>query len=250
MSRAVKIVQDCKRDPEKRSKNLLTKMIDARDDFGKPLGDAALSVEAAGFILAGSHTTSSSLAWIVWRLLNHHDVREQLVRELDQALTGLPRNQIPSFRQVEDLPWLKCVIKEGLRIDTAIPGSTPRYVPLEGATINGRYLPPQSIISAQAYSCHRDPVVFSDPESFLPSRWLNATPEMNRLYIPFGADGPRKCIGIHLAYMELRVILAGLFYRFDMTLAPDVTADSMDLDEYWLANPKAQRLNIFAKERA
>ena len=49
----------------KRSKNLLRKMLDARDDESRPLSVEALHTEAAGFILAGSHTTSSSLAWIV-----------------------------------------------------------------------------------------------------------------------------------------------------------------------------------------
>ena len=103
-------------------------------------------------------------------------------------------------------------------------------------------------MSTQAYSCHRIPEVFPDPESFYPERWFNETAEMRRLYIPFGADGPRKCIGIHLAYMELRVILAAIFYRFDMTMT-DTKDSDMDMHELWLAAPCGQKMFVHAKQR-
>ena len=97
---------------------------------------------------------------------------------------------------------------------------------------------------------HRDPAGFLDPDEFRPERWLDETPEMRRLYIPFSADGPRKYTGIHLAYMELNVILTTLFHRFDLTFAHEVSESSVDLDEFWLANPIGQRLDVIAKERS
>ena len=130
-----------------------------------------------------------------------------------------------------------------------MPGSTPRYVPSGGARIGNFDLPAGTIVSAQAYSCHRDASVFPEPENFLPERWLDETPEMRRLYIPFGADGPRKCIGIHLAYMELRVILAALMYRFDMTML-NTTDKEMEMHELWLAAPQGQKLSVQAKQRS
>jgi len=251
MNRAVGIVQDYIRNQDASKgpkKDLLQKMLDARDEYDRPLPSEELGCEAAGFILAGSHTTSSSLTWIVWRLLRNPDMAQKMVAELDEALAGAPRNTIPKHADIEKLTYLNCVVKEGLRIDTAVPGSTPRYVPAEGSEINGVKLPPRTIVSAQAYSCHRDPSVYPEPDQFRPERWLNETPEMRRFYIPFGADGPRKCIGIHLAYMELRVILASLFYRFDMTLLGNPDRD-MEMDEFWLANPIGQKLNVVAMER-
>lgn len=250
MDSAIGIVRDYQQSAEKKQKkDLLQKMIDARDDQGQPLPSEALGVEAASFILAGSHTTSSSLTWIVWRLLKHPDITKKLIEELDTALAETPRTTVPVHQPLEKLTWLNCIIKEGLRIDTAVPGSTPRYVPAEGALINGVTLPSGTIVSAQAYSCHRDTAIFPNPEAFLPERWLQETPAMRRSYIPFGADGPRKCIGIHLAYMELRVVLAALFHRFELSFAYPTDDRSMDLDEYWLANPISQRLDVIAKER-
>jgi len=251
MSRGVQMVREYKQRADKmQRKSLLQKLIDARDEAGNPLPDDALNVEATGFILAGSHTTSSSLTWIVWRILKSPSIKAKLVKELDEALAGLAYDAIPSHANLENLTYLNCVIKEGLRIDTAVPGSTPRYVPPEGAHINGHVLPGGSIISIQAYSCHRDPNVFPQPEEFIPDRWLEETADMRKLYVPFGPDGPRKCIGIHLAYMELRVILTSLFRRFDLSFAGITTDASMDMAEFWLANPCGQRLAVIAKERS
>ena len=248
--KGVKMVQEYKQNPErKRRKDLLQKLIDARDDEGRPLSDNNLNVQATSFILAGSHTTSSSLTWIVWRIMKSPEIRKRLVEELDEALAGSSHDTVPTHRKLEKLTYLNCIIKEGLRIDTAVPGSVPRYVPPEGAHINGRALPGGSIVSMQAYTCHRDSAVYPEPDEFRPERWLKETPDMRKFYIPFGAEGPRKCIGIWVAYMELRVILASLFYRFDLSFAHDVTDESMGMTEFWLANPTGQRLDVIAKER-
>lgn len=251
MLKGVRMVQEYEQDPEKkRAKDLLRKMLDVRDDAGNALPEEALNVEATGLILAGSHTTSSSLTWIVWRLLRHPGIMHRLNVELDEALAYRPRREIPLHKDLEHLPWLNAVIKEGLRIDTAVPGSTPRYVPFPGANIAGHQLPAGATVSIQAYSVHRDPDIFPHPEAFRPERWLSETAEMKRMYIPFGADGPRKCIGIHLAYMELRVILASLFHRFEMRLVDESDTDeSMDMHELWLAAPQGQKLNVLARER-
>ncbi|KAI9818759.1 MAG: hypothetical protein M1827_007579 [Pycnora praestabilis] len=250
MNNGVKMVKEYKQSSEKkRGKDLLQKMMDARDENGRPLPEDALNTQATSFILAGSHTTSSSLTWIVWRVMQNPATLKRLTEELNEALAGTPRDEVPSHQKLEKLAFLNCIVKEGLRIDTAVPGSTPRYVPSEGAHINGRTLPGGSIISIQAYTCHRDPAVFPDPERFYPERWLQETSDMRKFYVPFGPDGPRKCIGIHLAYMELRVILASLFYRFDLSFAHEIDDESMGMTEFWLANPTGQRLDVLAKEK-
>ena len=249
MKKGVNIVQGYRdRAESKRGKDVLQKMIDSRDDEGTPLSIEALNVEATGLILAGSHTTSSSLTWIVWRLLKSPPTLQKLQHELDDALHGASKVDIPLHAKLEHLPYLNAVIKEGLRIDTAVPGSTPRYVPPGGAQVGPFEVPSKTTVSTQAYSCHRDPVVFPDPERFIPERWFDETPEMRRLYIPFGADGPRKCIGIHLAYMELRVILAALVHRFDMTMV-DMKDSDMEMQELWLAAPCEQKLLVQATQR-
>ncbi|KAJ9606678.1 hypothetical protein H2200_008686 [Cladophialophora chaetospira] len=244
------IVADYKEKPQRPGrKDLLQKMLLARDEDGQPLPDVEVDIQALAFMFAGAHTTSSSLTWIVWRIVRDPQIHRKLNEELDAALSAEDRHAVPRHASIENLTYLNCIVKEGLRIDTAIPGSVPRYVPRGGAYINGRYFPERTIISAQAYTCHRDPVVFPDPDRFWPERWLDETPAMRKLYVPFGADGPRKCIGMHLAMMELRVILAALFHRFEVSFAELVTEESMRMHELWLASPKGGKLDCVVKEK-
>ncbi|EXJ83058.1 hypothetical protein A1O1_06676 [Capronia coronata CBS 617.96] len=250
MQKGIKIVREYKENPtKKRAKDMLRKLMDAQDEDGRSLPEEQLNIEATGLILAGSHTTSSSLTWIVWRLLTSPHILDRLIVELDSSLVGYDKTAVPLHADLEHLPMLNAIIKEGLRIDTAVPGSTPRYVPHPGAQIGDYYFPGGTTVSVQAYSAHRDPVTFPQPDKFKPDRWFSETPEMRRMYIPFGAEGPRKCIGIHLAYMELRIILASLFHRFSLTLI-DRDDEKMKMHELWLAAPCGQTLIVHAKERS
>lgn len=72
-------------------------------------------------------------------------------------------------------------------------------------------LPPGVRVSAQAYSLHRNPDVFPDPERWYPDRWLvdeNADiheeeerlKEMHRWFWAFGSGG-RMCFGNHFALL-------------------------------------------------
>ena len=97
----------------------------------------------------------------------------------------------------EDLVYLDAVIKEGLRCFPPIPMSLPRYVPSDGRTINGYFLPGHTIVSCQAWSVNRlDEQVFPEPDAFKPERWLEEKGfhERNRLFFSF-ASGGRGCIG-------------------------------------------------------
>ena len=251
--RGTKMVREYMQKEDKgQRKDLLQKMINAKDVNEQPLQEKDFNIQSTSFILAGSHTTSSTLTWIVWRVLKNPEVYKKLNAELDEELGTKDRKTIPQHAKLDGLTYLNCVIKEGLRIDTSVPGSTPRYVPPEGAVLSDYHLPARTIVSIQAYTTHRDPTVYPDPDRFNPERWLDETPEMRHLFVPFGADGPRKCIGIHLAYMELRVILATLFHRFELEFKDDQKKidEGMDMHELWLAAPVGQSLSVLATEKA
>jgi cytochrome P450 len=68
---------------------------------------------------------------------------------------------------------------------------------------------------------HHDARFFSDPDAFLPERWLDGLED--RLpagaYFPFG-DGPRRCIGQNFALMEVVLAMATIAQKFQFRLAP------------------------------
>jgi benzoate 4-monooxygenase len=80
---------------------------------GENLDESAFNVEATSFVLAGSHTTSNSLTWIVWRIVKDPEVQRKLTKELREYLSDTAT--VPSFEAVRQLPYLNAVVKEGLR---------------------------------------------------------------------------------------------------------------------------------------
>jgi cytochrome P450 len=64
---------------------------------------------------------------------------------------------------------------------------------------------------------HQNASIFPEPAKFVPERWLES-PELDNWLVAF-SRGPRMCLGINLAWAELRLGLAHVFRKFDMTVA-------------------------------
>src|SRR5271170_3517470 len=98
----------------------------------------------------------------------------------------------------------------------------------------------------QCYSIHRDPIIFPNPESFDPSRWIpkeKVTEAMNEAFMPF-SKGTRACLGINLAYMELKVTVATLIKSFSVRVGDDMKRDDMDMRDHFLIFPKGGKCNL------
>ena|ERR1700677_3954255 len=76
----------------------------------------------------------------------------------------------------------------------------------------------QSVVGQTLLCVHRSPAVFSDPDAFIPDRWLGEDVKTLDASLATFSKGPRSCIGINLAYCELYILVAGIFRRFDVTL--------------------------------
>jgi cytochrome P450 len=66
---------------------------------------------------------------------------------------------------------------------------------------------------------------------------------MNELFMPF-SKGSRACLGINLAYMELKVTVATLQGRYQVGLAPDMQAHDMDMRDHFLIFPRGGKCNL------
>jgi cytochrome P450 len=137
---------------------IFTRIIDPAKN--SELSDYEIEHEASNLIVAGSDTTAVSLTYLVWALL--HPSHRQAREKLEAELTALPGD--PTNAQLAKLPYLGAVLKEGLRLYGAAPGSLPRVVPAEGAILARFQFPGGVIVSTQAYSLHRDPKIFDHPE--------------------------------------------------------------------------------------
>lgn len=141
--------------PKDPKPTLFTKLFNAGENG---LTDFEIRLEAGGYITAGSDTAAITLTYLVWAVCKLREVQEKLVAEV----ASLPEDF--TDKDLKSLPYLDRVINEALRMYAAVPGALPRAVPQEGALLAGYHLPCGTIVSTQAYSMHRNPDIFPDPE--------------------------------------------------------------------------------------
>ena len=148
------------------------------------------AAECADHLDAGVQTTTDTLLFTLWALSLPKN-RQYQVRLAAEARAASHL----SMKECDGLVFLDAVVKEALRLYTPIPASQPRCS-LQDATVDGHVIPAGTIVSCQAYSLHRNPVVFPDPYVFNPDRWLDVdVADMKRWWWPF-SSGARMCLGM------------------------------------------------------
>jgi cytochrome P450 len=216
--------------------NLFGQMLTASENKEKViLTDKDIREEAGNLIVAGSDTTAVTLTYLVWAVLKQPDLQTRLENEIAELSDELGKGEL------ETAPLLNSVIEETLRLYGAAPGALPRTVPEQGTIICGYHIPGGAIVSTQAYTNHRDPLAFADPLRFDGLRFLNKSAmsaHQKASYMPFGG-GSRACLGVHLAYMELRLATA-LFFRHcrGARIADCMHDEMMEMDNNFLVSPR------------
>lgn len=189
--------------------DVLSTLIQAHDEDGMRLTDTELLGHLTILIIAGHETTVNALAWTLILLSQYPDLRLALVEELNGATGGNP----PSVEQAYALPLLDQVIKESMRL---LPPAVFTFrLATEACELGGYALPKDSGVFLSHYVTHRMPEIYAEPARFNPARWaqLDVSPYE---YLPFSA-GPRMCIGATFASLEMRIVLAMLLSRVQVT---------------------------------
>ncbi|CAG8020572.1 unnamed protein product [Penicillium salamii] len=127
-------------------------------------------------------------------------------------------------RHLMSIELLDAVIFEALRLHPATPTGLPRVTSSSGLTIDGTYIPPDTVVTVPLFTLFRDERSFRRPTEFIPERWTTS-PELVKdrpVFIPF-LIGANACIGKRLAMMKIRRVVAELLGRYNISLAPDQT---------------------------
>jgi cytochrome P450 family 135 len=181
------------RDPD--SDDILSLLLEARDEEGNGLTDAELRDELMTLLLAGHETTATALAWTVERLVRTPRVLKHLCKELESG---------------EGTDYLDATIKEALRLRPVVPGVIRQLQrPL---TIGGMELPKGVNVAPSIYLIHRRPDVYPDPHAFRPERFLGEETPSTYEWLPFGG-GIRRCLGASFALYEMRIVLETVLRR-------------------------------------
>ncbi|KAJ5691119.1 hypothetical protein N7488_011854 [Penicillium malachiteum] len=201
-------------------------------------------------LTAGFETSAVGLTYLFWELSRYPEIQEQLRLELlslDPPISFPQSSELPSPKSIDSLPLLDAIVTETLRLHAPIPGIQPRVTPEPSCSLAGYdNIPPNIRINAQAYSLHRNPDVFPNPESWEPKRWLkeeNSTSELEerrRWFWAFGSGG-RMCVGSNLALQETKLAVAAIYSNFRTTIVDDTDIEAIDA---YTVHPKAEKLML------
>jgi cytochrome P450 len=178
--------------------DVLSLLLRATDEDGRPMSDRELRDELVTVIGAGHETTATSLAWAFERLLRNPRVLEQLKSSL-----------------AEGDDYLDATIKETLRMRPVIL-DIARRITLE-VEVGGYRIPAGSLVLANIAAIHFREDLYPQPDEFRPERFLNGSAP-SYAWVPFGG-GVRRCIGASFAQFEMRVILRAILERAELRAA-------------------------------
>jgi cytochrome P450 len=199
------------RDPGRRGpqRTLLDVLIDATAAEGGGIRSRELADQVLTLLIAGHETTATATAWALYWLLR---TPEALGLLLDELITAGDRADVEC---ITALPYLGAVCHEALRICPVVP--VLARVAVQPVRIQGVSLRPGTAIAAAIYLTHRRPDVYERPEDFVPDRFLRRRYAPHE-FLPFGG-GVRRCIGMHLALNQMKVMLATLLLSHSFRIA-------------------------------
>ncbi|KAK0506872.1 hypothetical protein JMJ35_010726 [Cladonia borealis] len=204
-------------------KDVFSYILPPDDEKGMSLMEMKLN--SAVIIGAGTGTTTTWLSTNVHNLTCNPDAYQKLSSEIRHTFANA--NEITS-ESVTQLPYLAAVLQESLRMHSPSPSSLGRFVPKGGDAIDGRFVPAGTTVGVHQHAAYHLASNFYRPDDFCPERWL---PSARDEKSPFASDrlgvvhpfsyGPRTCLGIKLTHAETRIIIAKLFWHFDLELLPE-----------------------------
>jgi cytochrome P450 len=179
-------------------RDILSLLLQARDEQGEAMSDKELRDELLTLVLAGHETTANSLAWTWERLVRNpaaHDALLDAVRGEDDASERIEATIVEGMRSRPVIPII------GRRV--MLPWQLGAYA-----------VPAESPVLMSILLVHHREDLYPEPFEFRPERWLGRKPGTYE-WIPFGG-GIRRCLGAALAMAEQRVVLEAMARRLDL----------------------------------
>ena len=200
------------------------------DDVAKQQGDwnkqveMQLCYEIKTFMLAGHETSAAMLAWALYELTQNPRCMEKVKEEAEKAF---PKDgSYPTKDAISGMDYTYAVLKEALRKYSVVPVVT--RVTKQEDTLYDYKIPKGTTIGLLLQSVHHREDIWPDPDQFKPERFLETKKIEPYTFLPF-IDGPRNCLGQHLALLEGRVILAYLAKTFNFRTFTDNEGEKASL---------------------
>ncbi len=191
--------------------DVLSLLVDARDEAGQPMSDGELLDELTTLLVAGHETTATAISWAFRWILATPSAEARLLAELSDARKDGP---LTSAR-IASLPYLDAAAREALRLQPVVP-LVGRILDRD-MTLGGWDLPKGTAVVCSIYLAQRRPESYPDPTLFKPERFIGKKLSPTEFF-PFGG-GIRRCIGMAFALYEMKMVMASLLARTRLALA-------------------------------
>ncbi|MEM9448751.1 MAG: cytochrome P450 [Cyanobacteria bacterium P01_E01_bin.6] len=208
------VVEDRMTQPTQDALGLL---VQSEDENGDRLTMEELKVQALLMLFAGHETTTSMLTSLVMVLAQHHQVLER-ARQEQQALAS---EGSLSLAQLKQMPYLDQILKEVERMYPPVGGGFRGVT--KSFVFNGYRVPAGWMALYRIDAAHKDDRCYTNPQDFDPDRFSPGRAEHKRYdfsLVGFGG-GPRVCLGLAFAQLEMKIIAALLLRQYQWTLLPN-----------------------------
>ncbi len=216
----VKIVREHQQNP---TKDVLSLLIQAKDEAGNGMSEKELIAQALLLLFAGHETTTSMLTWLCVELARYPEVMQR-AREEQQRLAS---QGALNLEQLGQMPYLDQVLGEIERLYPPVGGGFRGVI--KDFEFNGFFVPAGWQLLYSIVMTHRLEEIYPQPEQFDPDRFSPQRQEHKQYpfsLIGFGG-GSRICIGIAFAKMEMKIVAAHLLRRYHWEILPNQSLDTV-----------------------
>lgn len=228
------VIENRNRENFKNSSNMIHLMMDTSDKMGK-LSLEEMAAQVFFIFIASNHTTSETLMFLCYELAMKMEIQEKLQNEIDSLRNNYcnetlskEENLFPNkitLENIMNLKFLDSIIKETLRLHTALPFfdricSQTFQLPPALPGLKPFILKPGSLIIIPSEAIHLDSKYYQEPKNFNPDRFFNVNEKIitnSYTYLPFGA-GPRHCIANRFSLQIIKIVIFYIFTKYNVKL--------------------------------
>jgi retinoid hydroxylase len=230
---------------ERPTDDILGLMVSARDDEGRALSDEQILGHVNILLVAGHETSTTMSSWLLYLLATHPEYLARVRAEVEELAGPDPDGPI-GLEAIKAMRVLGNALMEAGRLWSPV-ASGPRGVvkPFEFA---GYHVPAGTQARYSIAGGHWLPAIFADPGRFDPDRFAAPREEDKKTpyaLVPFGG-GPRICIGVNFAQVEIKALAAHVLRAYDLEPVPG--QDIVQLYAPTIGSPsKGIRMRVHAR---
>jgi cytochrome P450 len=188
---------------------------------------------AATMYGTGAESTAAVMSWWMLAMVLYPDVQKRAQAELDRVVG---RDRLPSFADLEHLPYIRAMGKESLRWRPIAPIGFPHRLSQDD-WYEGHFIPKGTLVVANVWYLNRNPEIYGeDAEHFNPERHLGTTNHVlgtadtkEDNHVTYGY-GRRHCVGRYIANNSLFIDMAMMLWSMNIERHLDANGKPTPID--------------------